>query len=168
MVSRRRIIRMAAGFGLVGAAGCALSGRERMAPNSRLIVLRHADRAGEVLTDKGEARARALVTALEGLPVDAIYTPGIHRNEQTAAPLAAARGLPLETLSVEDPTAELIRRGAGRSVVWVGNKNNLAVIWDTLAQPDPPPVDYGDLFILESDATGRVKLERRRVPAERG
>ncbi|MCA0922391.1 histidine phosphatase family protein [Pseudooceanicola nanhaiensis] len=134
-----------------------------MAPDSRLILTRHADRLGDELTAEGQARARALVPALQGVPVDAIYTPGIHRNEQTAAPLAAARGLTLQTLGVENPTADLVRQGAGKSVVWVGNKNNLTAIWESLGLPAPAPVEYGDLAIVETDAQARMTIKRRTV-----
>lgn len=50
-------------------------------------------RADPGLTADGHAQADRLVRALAGEPVDALYTSTMRRAVQTAAPLAAARGL---------------------------------------------------------------------------
>lgn len=71
----------------------------------RLILVRHGETTANVdqlldtaepgadLTDTGRAQAAALVHTLAGVPVDAIYASTLVRTQQTAAPLAAARGL---------------------------------------------------------------------------
>ncbi|MDJ0823838.1 MAG: histidine phosphatase family protein [Paracoccaceae bacterium] len=137
-----------------------------LAPNSTLIVVRHADRTGEDLSALGRRRAQALVQALEGMPLDAIYSPTIQRNVDTAAPLSQARGLPIERQIQENPVPGLVRDGAGRTVIWVGNKGNIATIWEKLALTGPAPLEYGDLFIVQSDASGAVTIDRRFVDAE--
>ena len=148
-------------------AACALvPGELALAPNSTLIVTRHADRDGEDLNDKGRARARALVKAVEGLGVQHIYSPGIKRNLDTAAPLAEALNLPVKRLPQESPTPALVERGAGTVVIWVGNKGNIATIWEDLGLSDPAPLNYGDLHIIRSDAQARVTIERRRYGPE--
>lgn len=145
------------------AAACALiPGDLTLAPNSTLIVTRHADRDGEDLTDKGRARAQALFTAVDGLGVKHIYSPGIKRNLDTAAPLAQALDLPVKRLPQENPTPALVERGGGTVVIWVGNKGNITTIWEDLHLSGPAPLDYGDLHIIRSDAQGRVTIERRR------
>lgn len=144
-------------------AGCATTGsRVSLPPGTRLIVLRHGDRDGENLNARGRERAAALVPALDGVEIDAIYSPGIQRNLDTAAPLAAARGLPITRIPADDPAARLVRENAGRTVVWVGNKGNLAQIWEALGAEDPPPLQYGDLFIVERGALGQPRVTRRR------
>lgn len=139
-----------------------ITGRQ-LAPNSRLILYRHADRAGEDLTDRGIARAAAFVSALDGVPVDAIYSPGIQRNLDTAEPLARARGVEITRVAVSNIPHRIARLSAGRSVVWVGNQGNLRDIWDELGLEGPPPLEYGDLFIVETDGNGDVRIDRRRV-----
>jgi hypothetical protein len=135
-------------------AGCRLTapgnapGSVPLAPGTTLIVLRHAERHGEALSQQGHVRARRLVEALAGTEIDAIYTREIPRNLETAAPLAEARGLPVAVIDAPDPAPELARLGAGRTVVWVGNKNNLEAIWTTLGAPGEPPLDYGDMHVL--------------------
>jgi len=136
---------------------------QRLAPNSRLIVYRHADREGEDLTERGIARAAAFVDALDGVPIEAIYSPGIQRNLDTAAPLARARGVEITRVAVSHIARRIARLSAGRSVVWVGNQGNLREIWDELGLEGPPPLEYGDLFIVETDASGTARIDRRRV-----
>ena len=119
-------------------AACAAAREIDIPDGTRLIILRHADRDGEDLNDLGRARALALITALKGIPIDAIYTPAIQRNVDTATPLAADRDLPVHQIPDERAASRLMRAGKGKTVVWVGNKNNLAAIWAALSLPDPP------------------------------
>lgn len=152
------------GFGPV-LAGCAVGAAETytLAPSSRLIIFRHADRDSEELSEHGRRRAIAFVSALDGVQVDAIFAFGMSRNIDTATPLANARGLPVQTLAPRRLTQRLIAESAGRSVVWVGNMGNLTMLWQELALEGSAPVDYGDLHIVESDAAGRIRVTRRRV-----
>ncbi|MCG6904188.1 MAG: histidine phosphatase family protein [Rhodobacter sp.] len=143
-------------------AGCAAPGHVAMPAGTTLIILRHGDRDTEDLNEKGIARAQALVAALDGIAIDAIYSPGIKRNLDTAAPLATARGLPVQRIQGEDPTASLMALGAGKTIVWVGNKGNLRSVWDALGAPEPPPLDYGDLYIVTPARLGSPRVEHRR------
>lgn len=71
----------------------------------RLLLIRHGQTSANVrrlldtavpgadLTDEGRDQAVALVEKLEQQPLDAIYVSDLLRTQQTAAPLAAARGL---------------------------------------------------------------------------
>ena len=74
---------------LVPACGMMPGQNLALAPNSTLIVTRHADRNGEDLNARGRERARALVEAVKDFDIDLIFSPGIKRNLDTAAPLAA-------------------------------------------------------------------------------
>ena len=87
---------------------------------------------------------------------------GIQRNLDTAAPISAARGIPITHRPPDNPGPRLAREGAGRSVLWVGNKPNIQAIWDSLMPGGPPPLDYGDLAILRRVGTGPVSVERVR------
>lgn len=71
----------------------------------RLYLVRHGQTASNVggyldttvpgapLNDLGRQQAGLLVDALDGLPLEAIYASTQQRAQQTAAPLAASRGL---------------------------------------------------------------------------
>lgn len=137
-----------------------------LAPKSTLIVTRHGDRDGDDLSDKGRQRARDLVDAVAAFDIAGIYSPGIQRNLDTAAPLAEARGLPITRRPQEAPTAALVDEGAGKTLIWIGNSGNITRIWEDLRLSGPAPVEYGDLFIIRSDATGAARVERRRYGPE--
>lgn len=160
---RRDVLLMLPAGTLMACTG--LAGPLALAPNSTLIVTRHADRDGENLNAAGKARAKALVKALEGVTLDAIYAPGIQRNLDSAGPLATARGLSIQRIPQEAPTSPLVIQGAGKSVIWVGNKGNINTIYDDLKLSDPRPLAYGDLHFIRSNATGVVTIERRRYGA---
>lgn len=71
----------------------------------RLLLIRHAESTANVgrlldtaapgadLSDDGRAQATALVESLADQPLDAIFVSDLVRTQQTAAPLAADRGL---------------------------------------------------------------------------
>ena len=151
---------------LAAFAACASPGQVAVPQGTTLIILRHADRDGEDLNAKGIARAEALVTALKGIRIDAIYSPGIKRNLDTAAPLAAARGLEVKRIPAENPAARLMAENPGKTVVWIGNKGNLQSIWDAIAAPEPAPLAYGDLFFVTRARVGSPIVERRRFGPE--
>jgi len=142
-------------------AACTSAGHVAIPKDTTLIVLRHGDRTDENLNEKGRARAAALVVALEGMHIDAIYSPGIQRNLDTATPLAQARGLPITRIPAENPAARLMSEGAGKNIVWIGNKGNLQSIWDALDAPAPAPLQYGDLYIVRRARVGSPLVERR-------
>jgi probable phosphoglycerate mutase len=76
----------------------------------RLLLIRHgqtpANVRGELdtaapgpgLTARGRAQAASIPSALDGLPIDAIYVSSLVRTQLTAAPLAAARDLDVTVL----------------------------------------------------------------------
>lgn len=80
-------------------AGCGTMGR------MRLLLIRHGQTSSNVgqhldtaepgadLTPLGRKQAAAIPVALEGEPVDLIVASNLVRTQQTAAPLAEARGL---------------------------------------------------------------------------
>jgi len=77
----------------------------------RLLLIRHGQtpanvrgeldtgRPGPGLTALGRAQAAAIPAALAGQPIDAIFASTLVRTQQTAAPLARARGLRVATLA---------------------------------------------------------------------
>lgn len=140
---------------------CARPGVLGLAPNTTLIIVRHGDRTGENLNAIGRARAQALVGALDGIHVDAIYSPSMQRNLDTAQPLATDRGLQINRLPANGMATRLINASAGKTVVWVGNKGNLREIWEALGAGGEPPLNYGDLFIVTANRFGMLHVDRR-------
>lgn len=89
------------------------------------------------------------------------YHPGWLRNLNTTAPLAQARGRAVQRISLENPVTQLMSEGAGKTIVWIGNKGNLHSIWGALAAPEPPPLNYGDLYIVERGKSGSPEVTRQ-------
>ena len=145
--------------------GAALAETVAIPQGTTLIILRHADRTGEDLNAKGIARAAALPAALEGVTIHAIFSPGFDRNLDTAAPLAAARGLEVTRMGPQD-AARILAASAGKTVVWVGNKGNIAEIWEDIGADGPAPLNYGDLFLVTADPTGKPRVTRRHFGAD--
>jgi len=126
-----------------------------------LIVLRHADREGDQLSAEGIARAEALPAALAGVAIDAIYSPGVQRNLDTAAPLAQKRGLDVIRIPATNVATRMFTGNSGKTLVWVGNKDNITNLWAEIDAPGTPPLTYGDLFIVELRANQPPLVVRR-------
>ncbi|GGE47524.1 histidine phosphatase family protein [Actibacterium pelagium] len=137
------------------------SAKVKVPADTTLIILRHADRDGELLNKIGEQRAAALVDALDGIAIDVVYSPGIQRNLDTAVPLLEARGMEVTRISPTKAAEIMFSESAGKTIVWVGNKGNLRGIWEDIAAPGEPPLNYGDLFFVTAGADGQVQVERR-------
>ena len=135
---------------------------------STLILLRHAERTmlsteqSTELSDKGRARAAALPAALEGMHIEAIYSPHLSRNLETVAPLAKQRGLTVKVIGVSQIAARLISENPGKTVLWVGNKDNLDNIYEDVGGEGPPPIVYGDLFIVRVADKGPAQVTKLR------
>lgn len=123
-----------------------------------IIALRHADRDGPNLNAKGKARAAALPDAVQAYEIDAIFAPRIQRNLDTAAPLSKATGVPVTTVPTEEVAGYITSAHPEGTVVWVGNKSNLRKLWEDLNASGDPPLEYGDLFVVELKSLGRRKV----------
>ncbi len=158
MITRRTLIAALP----LGFAACTLPD---VAPSARttVIMVRHADRAGEVLNSKGVARAAAMPAALARYDLDAIYSPDIQRNLDTAAPLAAATDLPVTIIVKEQAGARMTADYPDGTVVWVGNKGNLRTIWEELGAPGEAPQEYGEIGVVELLGSGGRRVTRLTV-----
>jgi phosphohistidine phosphatase SixA len=138
-----------------------------MAPShTSFYVMRHLNTPEGVkdpdLLPEGTAKAQALVTWFQDKPLTAIYVSDFKRTRQTAAPLAAARGI---TVKVYDPsdTPGLVARlneeiGA---VLVVGHSNTVPDIVDKLGGERPGPLshpDFGDIWTVAHGRTIHAKL----------
>ncbi|MGZ2256139.1 histidine phosphatase family protein [Roseobacter sp. A03A-229] len=152
-------------LGLLSAAGLAACAPAGIRPDARttIILVRHADRAGEVLNAQGEARAANLSDALSAYDLDAIYSPDILRNLQTAAPLSQARDLPVTIIAKERAGAQMSRAYPDGTVIWIGNKGNLRTIWEELGAPGDAPQEYGEIGVITLQPGGPPQVTRLQV-----
>jgi len=122
MMTMRRLWMLLAGTALLAGTGCSTPGAasadaDQALPPTRVILVRHAEKAGDEgdvpLTDAGRQRAALLADMLGESGVDAVYSTHWKRNTQTAAPLARAAGLDVTVLRADDAAAharDLARR----------------------------------------------------------
>lgn len=137
-----------------------------MPTSCQLYLVRHAEKqaiAGEKdppLTAQGEQRARALVDALAGRPLQQVYATDYRRTQATVAPVAAARGLPVQRYDARQSGAfltALLAQGCPNGVLIAGHSNTLpellrhAGIAETATEFDESR--YGELFLIERTLT---------------
>lgn len=128
----------------------------RCGPETTLLVVRHADRAGttDALNAAGVARAQELVHVGEKAGITAIYRSNTIRARDTAAPLAAALGLtPVEYVAADTgPLVDAILADhLGQTVLVVGHSNTVPQIIQAAGGPSLANIDdleFDNLFVL--------------------
>lgn len=128
-----------------------------------VILVRHADRAGDILSTQGLARAANLPQALAGYELDAIYSPDIARNLQTAEPLSKALDLHVTIIPKERAGATMARAHPEGTVIWIGNKGNLRTIWAELGGTGEAPQAYGEVGVITLQSSSRRQVTRLNV-----
>lgn len=146
-----------------------------------VIVVRHAERAAvegrdPPLSEAGQQRARALVDAVRGAGVKAIYATQYQRTQQTARPLADSLGLTTIVFEATGDAAEhaailareILTKHAGEVVVVVGHSNTVPAIVQALggtAVPAIPDTEYHNLFVVVIPRSGTPSTIRARYGA---
>lgn len=114
MVIKRVSNRRAAlkGFALAAALflAAACSGLKPPANSTTLYLIRHAEKdvsdtankSDPVLTEAGELRAQSYVDYFSDMTFDAVYSSDYIRTRDTAAPVAAAQGVPVTLYDASD------------------------------------------------------------------
>ena len=159
----------AAALLVLAAAGPALA-------QQALFVVRHAEKADQsddaALSDAGRRRARALAELLRAAGVTHVITSEFQRTQQTAAPLAAARGLTAEHVPARDLKALVTKlRAAGPDavVLVVAHSNTIPPMLTALGWPNTIELkdgDYDDVFVVvpregQRPSVVRLKYGRR-------
>lgn len=142
-----------------------------------VFLVRHAEKAATPaddppLTADGEARARALAEVLDYANIGAVISTPYTRTRSTAAPVAARRGLTVETVAVAGgvaahatAVADVVRRHAGKAVLVVGHSNTIPAIAAALGAPRLPDMcdgDYDQIYIVELMPGGETRFARAR------
>jgi len=130
-------------------------------------VMRHLDTPkGERdpdLLPAGAARAKALVAWFEGKPLAAIFATPYRRTQQTAAPIAAARGLTVQTYDPADTDALIARvKTVAGPVLIVGHSNTVPDIVAALGGERPGDLaheDFGDLWTISGGSTRHHRID---------
>ena len=134
-------------------AACAGAPTTPDAPDAlRVIVLRHAEKSTDdardpSLTAAGTARAARVAERLADAPLVAVYATGYRRTRDTAAPAAAAHGLPVTPYDPADIaafTAALHADHRSGVVLVVGHSNTAPATVAALCDCEVAPMGDGE------------------------
>lgn len=155
-------------------SGCAAS--------TTIILVRHAEKAQSPSSDPplapaGQLRAQVLASDLSDAGVTAIFTSEFQRTQQTAEPLAAARGVAPRVIAIGTGTPQqnadaivqdLLASNRGQTVLVVGHSNTVPLIINGLGVAGVisiPENDFDNLFIVTKPARGPARLVRAQYGA---
>ncbi len=82
--------------------------------------------------------------------------------------LAKHLGIEVQILgpSENEVVTTILTRNPGEVVIWIGNSGNLKGIYSLLGGEGAPPINYGDLYIVEVKASGDpVVIKKRYGPS---
>jgi len=112
----------------------------------------------------GQARAKALVTALNDAGVSAVITTQYKRTSETGEAVATARNLKTEKIAIAGTTAAhieavvaAIRKHPGEVVLVVGHSNTIPAIVTALGGPKVPDLcdaNYATMFVMHMGKDG--------------
>ncbi len=147
----------------------------RSATTTTVVVIRHAEKElGTIdnppLTAAGEQRAERLAQMFGSVrgagAIEAIYTSGARRMQQTAMPLAARLGV-TPTVLAQDDVATVVSRvlseHRGGRVLVVGHSNTVPGIVQKLSGVTVPPIgdnEYDDMYIVTVPTFGKSSVLR--------
>lgn len=156
---------------LGGLVGC-IRGEVNSKPETTttVILIRHAERDNFfLLTSQGRERAEALIEAVSGKGIKAIYSPNLERCLDTVTPLANHLGIDITLTpiirkeTVDTIVQEILSKHRGQVVLLVGNgSGNLRSLHQRLGGTGDGPYPYGDLYIYTIPAQGSVEVIKSR------
>jgi len=134
-------------------------------PSTTLVLVRHADRDGQLdaLTAAGTTRAQELAHVGMKAEFAAIYRSDTNRARDTAAPLAMATGLTpvvYPANEVDQLVASILADHRGQKVLVVGHSNTVPDIIEAAGGPSLPEIESGEfdnLFVLTLCRCGRKR-----------
>jgi broad specificity phosphatase PhoE len=144
------------------------------AADAVLYVVRHAEKASDpkgdpALTPAGQVRAEALAHALAEVPLAGVHSTDTTRTRATAAPLAGARGLAVQTYDPSDAGALVTRlRAAGGGHLVVGHSDTIAGIVAAAGGDGGPTVgdhEFDRLYVVVLPEEGAATTVRLRYGA---
>lgn len=134
-----------------------------------VVLVRHAEKLSDDerdpgLTPAGEARAKMLAGMLVRTDVKALYASEFRRTRQTLAPLAAAKGIPVETVDAATPAVlveKIFAEHRGDTVVIAGHSNTLPELIRLLADFEIAVIDesdYSGIYVLSLPRFGEPRV----------
>jgi len=144
-------------FAILGAGILTACSSNPKAPDAVYYLVRHAEKTAEkpdpALTEAGAKRAQDLAARLSTVPLAAIYSSDYRRTRDTAAPIAAEKGLnvALYNPGLLPEFAEDLRAQKGHILV-VGHSNTTPVLAGLLGGQEGEEIveatEYDRLYVI--------------------
>lgn len=125
-----------------------------------ILLLRHAETAGTVLSAAGQARSQELVHVAVKAGVSALYAPQSAAAQATVQPLATTLGLgvlPYDAADLPGLVTEVFQNHSGEAVLVAADNASLKdLVRDFGARPMPPIFtnEYDHLMVLFAPGAG--------------
>jgi phosphohistidine phosphatase SixA len=126
-----------------------------------VVIVRHAERANDVLTEDGEKRAETLARLLSNSGVSAIFSTNYTRTIETANNTAERLGIPIQFYTLPQEVSDLIKSEyAGKVVLVVGHSNTVPQTIQALGVSSAPQIsgEFNNLFIVTIRHDGIASL----------
>ncbi len=130
-----------------------------------VVIVRHAERANDALTEDGEKRAETLARLLSNTGVSAIFSTNTTRTIETVNNTAGRLGITIQFYTLPQGVADLIKSEyAGKVVLVVGHSNTVSQTIEALGVSSAPQFDgkYDNLFIVTIRPDGIALLTHLR------
>ena len=131
---------------------------EQLSPGFQIFLVRHAEKASDGTKDpdlnqSGLARAKRLANHLESAGITKIYSTDYKRTRQTAAPLAALKGIEVEIYKTDlEDISNLLKDHKVGNVLVVGHSNTTPKLMNKVLKEERfeslDEKDYDNLFVL--------------------
>ena len=156
----------------VAVVGCLVAaGWAPVRADAVYFIVRHAEKAGEPesdppLSEKGKRRAEDLKRVLRSIKIDAVFSTGFNRTNQTVEQVAKPRDLVVSEIPIH-ATAKFVKilraRYKDQTVLIAGHSNTVPELIKQLGVPEEqvPEVtekDYDNLFIVTVSEEGQASL----------
>ena len=138
-----------------------------------VLVVRHAEELGgrsddPALSEAGAERAEQLKQTLRSVEVDVVCATQALRTQQTAHPVAEARGVPVNQVdadSVDSTVSRILSEHAGQTILVVAHGYTAIKILQQLgvsleSVPGKPFAFYDDLFVVTVWGSGKAQAVR--------
>ena len=126
-----------------------------------VVIVRHAERANNALTEDGEKRAETLARLLSNPGVSAIFSTNTTRTTETVNNTAERLGITIQFYTSPQEVADLIKsQYAGKVVLVVGHSPTVPQIIEALGVNSAPPIfdEFNNLFIVTIRHDGIASL----------
>jgi phosphohistidine phosphatase SixA len=146
-----------------------------------IVIVRHAEKATDdprdpSLNDAGKARAAALLTALDGAEVSAVYATQFKRTQATGEPVAKRFGINVTVSPITGAMSgvaaglmkDILDKNAGKTVLIVGHSNTVPELVKAFSGKTVAPLseeDYDRLYLIVRPASGPARLFQTRYGA---